>query len=66
MAKIRLAADEPRIVPWLDHRTVQPDEVVTVADDDFEAFVCQDIWQAVESPKPKAALKRAASVKEGD
>lgn len=65
MAKIRLAADEPRIVPWLGpERIVQPDEVVTVPDDDFEAYVCQDIWQPVENPKPKAAAKRAA--KEGD
>lgn len=66
MAKIRLAADEPLIVPWLGHRTVQPDEVVTVPDDDFEAYVCQDIWQAVESPKPQAAPKQRTATKEGD
>jgi hypothetical protein len=64
MAKVRLAADEPRIVPWLDHRTVQPDEVVIIPDDQFDSYVCQDIWQAVEPPKPKPAVKRAA--KEGE
>lgn len=53
MAKVRLIAGEPRIVPWLgQNRTVQPDEVVEIPDGHFEAYVCQpSVWQPVEEPK---------------
>lgn len=63
MAKIRLIAASPRRVPGLGGRTVQPDEVVTVPDTEFESYVCQtETWQPVAEPKtepPQAALKTA-------
>lgn len=66
MAKFRLVADEPRIAPWLGPETVvQPDEVVTVPDDHFDAYACQTaVWEPVEEPKKTTAAKRGS--KDGD
>jgi hypothetical protein len=52
VAKVRLIAAEPRVVPWLGAQTtVQPDQVVTVPDAQFEAYVCQsEVWEPVEEP----------------
>jgi hypothetical protein len=71
VAKIRLIAPVARVVPGLGRRTVQPDEVVTVPDRDFESYVCQpEIWQPVEEPKTEprqAAMKTARRApKDGD
>lgn len=60
MAKVRLIADEPRIVPWLDNRLVEPDEVVDVPDGDAESYACQPaVWELVAEPKkaPAKAVK---------
>lgn len=63
MAKVRLIADEPRIVPWLDNRLVQPDEVVEVPDEQVESYVCQPAaWELV--AEAKTASKRGS--KDGD
>lgn len=63
MAKVRLIADESRIVPWLNNRTVQPDEVVEVPDGDVESYLCQPAtWEPV--AEPKTAVKRGS--KDGD
>lgn len=60
MAKVRLIDTEPRIVPWLNGRVVQPGEVVDVPDAQFESYVCQPlVWQAVD--EPAAARKRKAA-----
>jgi hypothetical protein len=53
VAKVRYIGDEPVTVPELfgHDRFVQPDEVVTVPDERFAAYVCQPrTWQAVEEP----------------
>lgn len=53
MAKVRLIANEEHVVPELGDRLVQPDEVVTVPDDRFDAYVLQTaLWESVEEPKP--------------
>lgn len=64
VAKVRLIADEPRIVPWLGpERTVQPDEVVEVPDEQLDSYVCQPaVWELVAEAKP--AVKRGS--KDGD
>lgn len=73
MAKVRLAASEPRIVPWLGSAIVQPDQVVEIPDDQFDAYVCQPaVWEAVEEPrsakKPSttSSAKSAPTQKDGD
>lgn len=72
MAKIRLIADQPRTVPWLGGREVQPDEVVTVPDDGdfgYEHYVCQpETWQLIEEPKTAKAPapKQRAASKDGE
>ncbi|WP_062207982.1 hypothetical protein [Streptomyces sp. NBRC 109706] len=54
MAEVRFIGSTAHIVPWLG-RTVQPDEVVTVPDDQFDAYVCQPaLWQPVAEPAPDA------------
>lgn len=61
MARVRLIGPEPVSVPELDARTVQPDEVVEVPDERYEAYVCQPLtWESVEEPGVKAAAKKAA------
>lgn len=57
MAQVRFVGAEPHHVPWLG-RTVEPDEVVTVPDGQFESYVCQPLsWQAVEEPKKTKAVR---------
>ena len=52
MAEVRFIGSTAHVVPWLG-RTVQPDEVVTVPDEQFDAYVCQPaLWQAVAEPAP--------------
>ncbi len=69
MARVRYLGHEQVTVPELS-RTVEPDEVVEVPDDRFEAYICQaSNWEAIEEPKaPEAPTKRTAakaSKKEG-
>jgi len=74
MARVRYLGPEPVTVPELGNREVQPDEVVEVPDERFEAYVCQTPnWEAVEEPRPEetetAALplrKTAAKPQKGD
>lgn len=62
MARVRFLGHEPVTVPELNGRTVQPDEVVEVPNDRFEAYVCQVTnWEAVEEPKAPAAPKTTAA-----
>lgn len=65
MAKVRLIAAEPRIVPWLGPGTVvEPDQVVEVPDAQFESYVCQPaVWEPVAEPK---TAPRAKTSKDGD
>jgi hypothetical protein len=71
MARVRLIGPEPVTVPELGGRTVEPDEIVEVPDDRFEAYVCQTAtWEATEEPRaaepdvpsdaPRLAVKKAA------
>lgn len=56
MAQVRFIGPEPHIVPWLGPEfTVEPDQVVTVPDRDFDAYVCQPhLWEPVEEPRTPA------------
>lgn len=55
MAKVRFLGSEPHYVPEAGDRLVEPDEVVTVPDDRFDAYLLNpDQWEAVEEPKPAA------------
>ena len=66
MAKVRLIAAEPRIVPWLDSKTVQPDQVVEVPDEQFDAYVCQlAVWESVEEPAAQKTSAKSAQTKKG-
>ena len=52
MAEVRFIGTAAHVVPWLG-RTVQPDDVVTVPDEQFDAYVCQPaLWQSVTEPAP--------------
>ena len=70
MARIRLIDVEPRIVPWLGSQTVQPDQVVEVPDDQYDAYVCQPaVWESVEEPAASKSTKRSvrsSTGKDGD
>ncbi|WP_432170918.1 hypothetical protein [Streptomyces sp. 1222.5] len=60
MARVRYLGHEPVTVPELNGRTVEPDEVVEVPDERFEAYVCQTAnWESVEEPgsKKKSAAR---------
>jgi hypothetical protein len=64
VAKFRCVASEPLIVPWLDGRTIEPDQVVEVPDEHYDAYECQPtVWQPVQEPKKTSAR---ASSKDGD
>lgn len=55
MAKVRFIGPEPHSVPELGDRLVDVDEVVTVPDDRFEAYLLQPhLWESVEEPKEPA------------
>ena len=70
VAKVRLIDAEPRMVPWLGERVVQPDEVVEVPEAQFESYVCQPgVWESVEEPAAapaKKASNKAAASRKGD
>lgn len=67
MARVRFLGPEPVTVPELNGRSVQPDEVVEVPDERFEAYVCQPTnWEAVEEPGKAAAKKSAARPQKED
>ncbi|MFJ4712721.1 hypothetical protein [Streptomyces sp. NPDC088785] len=52
MARVRLIGPEPVSVPELGGRTVEPDEIVEVPDERFEAYVCQtQTWEAIDEPR---------------
>ncbi|WP_338699197.1 hypothetical protein V2W30_22670 [Streptomyces sp. Q6] len=62
MARVRLVGPEPVTVPELGGRTVEPDEIVEVPDERFEAYVCQTAtWESIEEPgsKPKKAAAKS-------
>ena len=60
MARVRFIGPEQVTVPELGDRSVQPDEVVEVPDERFEAYVCQPSnWESVE--EPKTATKKTAA-----
>ncbi|MGP4048781.1 hypothetical protein [Streptomyces sp. 2A115] len=65
MARVRFIGPEEVSVPELGpERVVQPDEVVEVPDERFEAYVCQpQTWEAVEEPGAKAAAKKMTAAK---
>ncbi len=61
MARVRLIGPEPVTVPELGGRTVEPDEIVEVPDDRFEAYVCQTAtWESIEEPPPAPGADDAA------
>lgn len=62
MAKFRLVADEPRMVPWLGGQLIQPDHVITVPDAHYEAYACQPaVWESVAEPRTSASKTSAQS-----
>jgi len=71
VAKGRFTGDEPHMVPELSDCLIEPDEIVTVPDDRFDAYLLNpDLWEPVEEPKtpppaeePPAtpAVKKAAA-----
>lgn len=65
MAKVRFIGPEEVMVPELGDRVVQPDQVVEVPDERFEAYVCQtENWESVEEPKTLTApVKKTAAAK---
>lgn len=66
MAKVRFIGHEPHTVPELGDREVQPDELITVPDDRFEAYVCQtSLWESVEEPAADAAPAKKTSPAKG-
>lgn len=71
MAKVRFLGAEPHEVPELG-RLVEPDQVVTVPDERFEAYLLQPhLWESVEEPTapadpaapPKAGARKTAAAK---
>lgn len=69
MAKVRFIGPEEVMVPELGERVVQPDQVVEVPDERFEAYVGQaENWESVEEPRdPTVPVKKtAAKAAKGD
>jgi hypothetical protein len=65
--KIRLVAEGPRIVPWLNHRAVQRDEVIAIPDEWGDAFLCQtETWRLVEESKTSNAAAKRRGTKDGE
>ncbi len=58
MAKVRQPYDEPVVVPALDHRTVNPGQVVTVDDREVASFLAAG-WTPADADTKKTAAKRA-------
>jgi hypothetical protein len=62
MAKVRFVGQEPHLVPELGDRLVEPDDVVAVPDDRFEAYLLNPaLWESVEEPKTAAPAKKPAA-----
>jgi hypothetical protein len=63
MAKVRFCGSEPHVVPELGDLRVEPDQVVTVPDDRFDAYLLTpSLWEGVEEPKSAApAAKKTAA-----
>ncbi|WP_425832567.1 hypothetical protein [Streptomyces fractus] len=67
MARVRLIGPEPVTVPELGGRAVEPDEIVEVPDDRFEAYVCQTaMWESIEEPGAKPKKTAAKSLQKED
>lgn len=60
MPKVRSPYDEPVIVPWLDHRTVNPGQIVGVTDDQLAGFLASG-WLPADADTKKAAAEPAAN-----
>ena len=54
MPKVRSPYDEPVIVPWLDHRIVDPGQEVAVTPDQVKGFLAAG-WVAVDTTARRAA-----------
>jgi hypothetical protein len=65
MAKVRFIGAEPHLVPELGDRLVEPDQIVTVPDQRFDAYLlAPGLWEAVEEPKtPAAPAKKTTAAK---
>ncbi|WP_406730894.1 hypothetical protein [Streptomyces sp. NBC_01794] len=62
MARVRYIGPEPVTVPELGEFEIQPDQVVEVPDERFDAYVCQSrTWESVEEPGARAAAKKTAA-----
>jgi hypothetical protein len=63
VAKVRFIGAEPHLVPELGDRLVEPDQIVTVPDARFDAYLLTpSLWEPVEEPKePKAPAKKAGA-----
>jgi hypothetical protein len=60
MPKVRSPYDEPVIVPWLDHRIVDPGQEVVVTPEQVPGFLAAG-WTTVDTDNRKAA----SAAKEG-
>lgn len=65
MAKVRFIGAEPHLVPELGGRLIEPDQIVTVPDDRFDAYLLNPgLWESVEEPTTAApAVKKTAAAK---
>lgn len=62
MAKVRFCGPEPHVVPELGDRLVEPDQVVTVPDERYDAYLLTpDLWESVEEPKTATPAKKTAA-----
>jgi hypothetical protein len=59
MPKLRSPYNEPVIVPWLDHRTVNPGQVVGVTDAQLPGFLASG-WEPADAETKKAAAALSA------
>jgi hypothetical protein len=55
VAKIRNISGEALVVPELNWRTVEPDEVTAVPDERVDAYTCQPSTWAAEASSSKGA-----------
>lgn len=61
MAKVRFIGDRELLVPELGDLLVQPDEIYTVPDERFEAYMLHpERWESIEEPPAPPAKKTAA------
>lgn len=72
--QLRCPYPEPRVMPWLDDRRVEPDEVVDVPDDLAEAFRAAGwvepgelvVWPPVAAEQPEPEPPAATTSATGD